>query len=241
MHTTTSTSLIVGGTSGIGLATARKLAADGGHVHVAARGQERLDELAVSDPALHGHRVDGADHRAVGALAASIAPIDHLIVTLSGSEGIGPFAQLDLAMLRRAFDAKFWAHITTVQAALPSLAPDASISLVGAITAHTGMAGTAGVAAINAAVEALVKPLAVELAPMRVNAVSPGFVDTPWWDGMPEEERRAYFEATAQVLPARQIATAEQVAEAVALVARNPNLTGTTIETDAGLRLVSVG
>src|SRR5580658_4763866 len=96
-------------------------------------------------------------------------------------------------MLRRAFDAKFWGHITTIQAVLPHLAPAGSITLLGAVTARAGMPGTAGIAAINGAVEALVKPLAAELAPIRVNGVSPGLVDTPWWNGLPDDARQAYF------------------------------------------------
>jgi NAD(P)-dependent dehydrogenase (short-subunit alcohol dehydrogenase family) len=103
------------------------------------------------------------------------------------------------------------------------------------------MPGTAGIAAINGAVEALVRPLAAELAPIRVNAVSPGFVDTPWGDGFPADARQAYFNQAASQLPIRRIATAEDIAEAVVLAATNRNLTGTVIETDGGARLVSVG
>jgi NAD(P)-dependent dehydrogenase (short-subunit alcohol dehydrogenase family) len=144
-------------------------------------------------------------------------------------------------MLRRAFDAKFWAHITTIQAALPHLAADGSITLLGAVTARAGMPGTAGIAAINGAVEALVKPLAVELAPIRVNGVSPGLVDTPWWSGVPDEARQAYFAQAAAQLPTGRVATAEEIADVVVLAATNPNLTGTVIEADGGARLVSVG
>lgn len=238
--TTPSIALIVGGTSGIGLATARQLATIGTTVHVAGRSCDKLDKLAADDPTLVGHQLDGGDRTAVAALAASIAPIDALVVTLSGAEGVGPLADLDLEALRRAFDAKFWAHLTTVQAALPHLAENASITLVGAITARASMPGTAGLAAINAAVEGLVKPLAVELAPTRVNAVSPGLVDTPWWSGMPEADRLAYFAAAAEVLPARQIASADDIAQAIVFLATNPNITGTVIESDAGARLVSI-
>ena len=237
----TKIALVVGGTSGIGLATARQLAERGATVHIAGRSKERLDTIAASDPALVGHQANGSERDEMAALAESIGTIDYLVITLGGSEGPGPIADLDLTMLRRAFDAKFWGHVTTIQAVLPHLAPAASITLLGAITARAAMPGTAGIAAINGAVEALVMPLAVELAPIRVNGVSPGFVDTPWWSGLPESARRDYFAQAAQALPARRIATAEDIADVVVTAATNPNLTGTTIEADGGARLVSLG
>lgn len=234
------TALVVGGTSGIGLATARLLRAGGATVHIAGRGKERLDQVSSTDPELIGHRADGGNRAEIAAVADAVGPIDWLVITLSGNEGPGPIADLDLAMLRRAFDAKFWGHVTTIQAVLPHLTPSGSITLLGAVTARAGMPGTAGIAALNGAVEALVKPLAVELAPIRVNGVSPGFVDTPWWSALPEDARAAYFGQAAQVLPARRVATAEDVAEVVAMAAANPNVTGTVIEADGGARLVSL-
>jgi NAD(P)-dependent dehydrogenase (short-subunit alcohol dehydrogenase family) len=234
------TALIVGGTSGIGLATARLLSAAGTTVHVAGRSKERLDTVSSSDPELIGHQADGGNRDEIAAVADAIGTIDWLVITLSGNEGPGPIAGLDLDMLRRAFDAKFWGHITTVQAVVPRLASSGSITLLGAVTARAGMPGTAGIAAINGAVEALVKPLAVELAPIRVNGVSPGLVDTPWWSTFPEDARAAYFSQAAQALPARRVATAEDIAEVVVMAATNPNLTGTIIEADGGARLVSL-
>jgi NAD(P)-dependent dehydrogenase (short-subunit alcohol dehydrogenase family) len=241
MNDHTDTALVVGGTSGIGLATARRLHALGAAVHIAGRDQERLDRVAASDPELHGHRADGGCRAEIAAVAEAIGPIDWLVVTLSGSDGPGPIAEIDLGMLRRAFDAKFWGHITTIQAALPQLAWTGSITLLGAITARTGMPGTAGIAAINGAVEALVQPLAAELAPIRVNAVSPGLVDTPWWSGLPADARSAYFAQAAAALPTRRVASADDIAEVVVLAATNPNLTGTIIEADGGARLVTLG
>lgn len=235
------TALIIGGTSGVGLAAAHQLHARGVTVHVAGRSQQRLDALAGGEPKLIGHQVDATDGDAVRTLASSIAPIDYLIVTLSGSGGTGPLADLDLTALRTAFDEKFWGHLTAVQAAAPHLAADGSITLIGAITARAGMPGTAGIAAINGAVEALVKPLAVELAPIRVNAVSPGYIDTPWWSAMPDDVRREFFDNAAAALSAGHVADADQVAEVVVLAATNRNTTGTIIETDGGARLVSMG
>ena len=235
------TALVVGGTSGIGLATARLLQARGATVHIAGRSKERLDVLAVTDAELVGHRADAGNPDEMSALAEATGSIDWLVLAAGGSEGPGPVADLDLTMLRRAFEAKFWPHVTTIQAVLPHLTPDGSITLLSAITARTGMPGTAGIAALNGAVEALIKPLAAELAPIRVNAVSPGLVDTPWWSGLPEDAKHEYFAQTAATLPVRHIASAQEIAEVVALAATNANLTGTIIETDGGARLVSLG
>lgn len=233
--------VIVGGTSGIGLATALRLSAAGAAVHVVGRDPERLDDVIKKYPELIGHRADGADQDQMADLFDQIGHLDQLVVALSGSDGAGPLATLDLTRLRRSFDAKFWGHITTVKAALPRLAEDGSITLIGAITARTGMPGTAGLAAINGAVEAMVQPLAIELAPIRVNAVSPGLVDTPWWSGLPESDRAAYFAGAASALPVRRVATADDIAEVVVLAATNRNLTGTVLEADGGARLVSLG
>ena len=126
-----------------------------------------------------------------------------------------------------------------IQAALTHLGEDASITLVGAVTARAGMPGTAGIGSLNAAVEGLVAPLAAELAPIRVNAVSPGYVDTPWWDGLAPEERSAFFKQAADTLPTGRIATAADVAEAIVLLATNPNLTGTVLEADGGAHLTA--
>ncbi|MFI1993062.1 SDR family oxidoreductase [Actinoplanes sp. NPDC020271] len=224
--------LVVGGTSGVGLATARRLAAAGHAVHVASRDTAKL----ADDSGLVTHQVDGNDAVGVARLAAELAPLDALIVTLSGAEGSGAFADLDLRSLRRAFEAKYWPTLTVLQTVLPHLADRASITLVGAISAHAAMAGTAGLGSLNAAVEALVRPLAVELAPRRINAVSPGLVDTPWWNGMPEPDRMAWFTAAAKVLPVGHVSTADEIAEAVALAATNTSMTGSILHVDGGAR-----
>lgn len=230
------TALIVGGSSGIGLATAHLLRARGATVHVSGRSRDRLDALRAIEPDLVLHRADGTDRAAMDTLCAEIGRIDWLVLTMSGSDGAGDFASLDPVMLRGAFDAKFWGYVTVMQAALPHLAPDASITLVSAGSARSSIPGTVGLAAVNGAIEAIVKPLAVELAPVRVNAVSPGPVDTPWWSAVPDGMRQAFFAAMGEALPVGRVATAEDVAEAVALAATNRNLTGTVIDTDGGAR-----
>lgn len=234
-----STTLVIGGSSGIGRATAIRLAALGDTVHIAGRNPDKLAATAQTPPVLLGHALDANDATALQALLTELGIIDRLIVTLSGNQGAGPLAELDLAVLRTAFEEKFWPTLTAVKAATPHLAPDGSITLIGAITARVGMPGTAGIGALNAAVEGLVAPLAAELAPIRVNAVSPGYVDTPWWDMIPAPERQNLFAQIASGLPTRRIATADDIAQTVVLLATNPNLTGTVIESDGGAHLTA--
>jgi len=236
-HMDQQTALVVGGSSGIGLATARQLAAAGMAAHVAGRNQRQLD--ARAGEGLTAHRADATRHEEIEAVLAAVAPIDVLVLTVSSAKGAGPLAGLDLSLVREEIETKLFGYLTTIKAALPHLAPEASITLLGAISARTSIPGAAGISAVNGAVESLVAPLARELAPVRVNGVSPGFVDTPWWDGLPADARAAYFASAAEVLPVGRIANAEDVAACVVLAATNRNMTGTVIECDGGARLVT--
>lgn len=234
-----SISLIVGGSSGIGFATAARLETLGDTVHIAGRNPDRLAAAVQAHPALLPHTLDANDAAAVESLLTELGSIDRLIVTLSGNQGAGPLSDLDLDVMRIAFEEKFWPTLTVVKAAASHLATNGSITLVGAITARTGIPGTAGIGALNAAVEGLVAPLAAELAPIRVNAVSPGYVDTPWWSMVTDTDRQTLFKQIAAGLPTRRIATADDIAQTVVLLAANPNLTGTIIESDGGAHLTA--
>ncbi len=233
------TTLIIGGSSGIGLATAARLTAIGDTVHIASRSPARLTAALQAHSSLLPHTLDANDPTAVAALLTELGDLDRLIVTLSGNKGAGPLAELDLTVLRTAFEEKFWPTLAAIKASVPHLAEGGSITLVGAITARAGMPGAAGVGSLNAAVEGLVAPLAAELAPIRVNAVSPGYVDTPWWNFVPDTDREAMFAQIAQGLPTRRIAAADDIAQAIVLLATNTNLTGTVIEADGGAHLTA--
>jgi NAD(P)-dependent dehydrogenase (short-subunit alcohol dehydrogenase family) len=153
--------------------------------------------------------------------------------------GVGPIAALDEAALRQAFDGKFFAYVNALRAALPRLAENGSVTLVTAASARGAFAGTAGLAAVNGALETIVPTLAVELAPLRINAVSPGVIDTPWWNGMPDDQRQAYFAAVAGVTPVRRVGAPEDVADAIVCLAGAGFVTGTVLECTGGFNLTA--
>jgi NAD(P)-dependent dehydrogenase (short-subunit alcohol dehydrogenase family) len=233
--------VIIGASAGIGEAAAKAFAAKGAAVTITGRSKERLDQAAqrIGHP-VHIAELDATSRAALDAFFATAGTVDHLVLCASpGAVGVGPVATLDEAALRQAFDGKFFAHVKAIQAALPHLRQDGSVTLVTAVSARAALAGTAGLAAVNGALETIVAPLAVELAPLRVNAVSPGVIDTHWWGAMPADQRRAYFDSVAAVTPVRRVGQPEDVAAAIAYLAGAGFVTGTVLECTGGSQLTA--
>lgn len=223
--------LIVGGTSGIGEAVARLAMNAGMNVVTASR-----QFVRGGDQPGRSHLVlDVSNEVQATEVLSTCGPFDHLVVTAGGALPAS-FRGKGTASAMQAFDTKFWGAWRV--AALTPLNANASITFVSGVFAERPAAGQAAATCVNAALEGLARALAVELAPIRVNAVSPGLVDTPMWHSMPEQRRSAYFESVAEKLPARRICLAEDVAALIMACIANPVLTGTVLKIDGGYTLV---
>jgi NAD(P)-dependent dehydrogenase (short-subunit alcohol dehydrogenase family) len=230
--------VIVGGTSGIGLAVAERQLRDGREVVVTGRDAERLKAaLDRLGEGAAGAGVDARDEEAMRAFFAGLGSVDHVVIAVTGTTAAGPFRSITTEELRAAAEGKLIAQTVAARAALDVLRADGSLTFVTAGSAGAAMPGTAGLAAVNASVEAMVPVLAVELAPVRVNAVSPGVIDTPWWDWMDGDVRRQTFDSYAKATPAGRVGRAEDIADAIAYLTGASFTTGVVLSVDGGLRL----
>ena len=231
---------IVGGSSGIGLATAELLSGDRYQVTIASRDQERLRSASARLGDGVGTIVfDAADPNSIAAGFAAVSPIDHLVLALGSSKGGGDFSSVKMDQIRAGFEEKVFPHISCAQQALPFLARSGSITFVSAVTAHAAMPGTAGLGAANAAIAALVPTLAAELRPLRVNGVSPGVIDTAWWDFLPDADKKAVHASYAEKTPVGRVGTAYDIAQTIEYLISCTFMNGRTLICDGGLSLLS--
>jgi NAD(P)-dependent dehydrogenase (short-subunit alcohol dehydrogenase family) len=231
--------VIIGGTSGIGLATARRLLASGMKVTVTGRSKSRLDEACRALKDAVGLLMDAAATDKLAPIFSGIGPFNHLILAFGSRKGLGAFASVNIAEVRESFEEKVYPHFAVAQAALPFLHKDGSITFLSSVSAHAAMPGTAGISAANAAVAALVPILAAELRPLRVNGVSPGVIDTPWWDFLPTEQKEGVFADYAGKAPVGRIGKTEDVAQAIAFLIEDSFVSGHNLLCDGGLRWAS--
>jgi NAD(P)-dependent dehydrogenase (short-subunit alcohol dehydrogenase family) len=231
------TVLILGGTSGIGLATAIQAKGAGADVIVLGSSRERAQHVAA-EHGFTGSR--GADVTRPDEIAAAVADIPHVdhLVMLAGTFVMGKVLEADVAHLRRAFEERFWAAIHTLRILGDRLATDASVTFVsGEITERPNGFGTAVLGAALASMDALARGLALELAPRRFNTLSPGPIDTPLLDKAMGEGRAAYVESRSAALPLHRFGTAAEAGAAVVFLMVNGWMNGATLNIDGGSRL----
>ena len=220
--------VVLGGTAGIGQAVARAALAAGARVTV-------LGRSAKTDGDVNGIAVDANDTATLASALAQAAvggKIDHLVITIGSRTSPPPFASLQRADLEQGFGTKLFAALMAVQAALPHLAERASITLTSGLLSRKATATGLLRGSINAAVEAAAKNLAKELAPRRVNAVSPGVVDTEVW-GAPAD-RQAMLAGIGSGLPVGRVGTPDDLAQGYLLAMTNGFMTGAIIDIEGG-------
>jgi NAD(P)-dependent dehydrogenase (short-subunit alcohol dehydrogenase family) len=222
--------LVVGASGGIGAATARAFGDAGARVTAAGRPSQRLDAIGEE---IGGTTVqlDVLDNDAIVALFSREAPFDHVVIAAAATK-TGPVGMLSLDDAKAAMESKFWGAYRIARAA--RVADGGSITFVSGFLSRRPSASAVLQGAINAALEALGRGLALERAPVRVNTISPGLIDTPLYARMAAADREALFARTTTTLPARRVGRPEDVAQAIMFVATNPFATGTTVTIDGG-------
>ncbi len=224
--------LVIGGSSGIGQAAAKAFAEAGAAVTIASRHE---DKLAAAAEAIGGNvRVavlDTTDASAVETFFADEGEFDHVVVSAAQTP-TGAVRELALDAARSALESKFWGAYHVARFA--RIAQGGSLTLVSGFLGTRPSRNAVLQGAINAALESLGRGLALELAPVRVNTVSPGLIATPLWSKLGDDARRDMFQATAERLPARRVGQPEDVARAIVYLAATPFATGSTVLVDGG-------
>jgi NAD(P)-dependent dehydrogenase (short-subunit alcohol dehydrogenase family) len=231
--------IVIGGSSGIGLASGLALLDAGAAVIVTGRSEAKLkDASAQSAGRLATHAFDASVEANVKSFFVAQAPFDHLVLCANAGGAIGPFGELDLNQVRTYFDNKLWVYLMVLRHAPAKLRPGGSITLINGAASRLAAKNMAALAVTNGGLDSMIRPLALELAPTRVNAIAPGVIDTPYWSKMPVESRQAMYASAAAQVPVKRVGTAQDIAEAVVFLAKSSFITGIVVDVDGGRRLV---
>ncbi|MBF0565328.1 MAG: SDR family oxidoreductase [Nitrospirae bacterium] len=230
--------VVIGGSSGIGLASAMVLAHAGARLVIVGRSEKKLVAAKTHFEAdMESLSLDFSREGSVKIFFANLGKFDHLVLTADGFPAWGALKDIDTAALRKDFDNKFWGYFHCAKYALPHIREDGSITFVTGAASRKAIPGTAGLAAVNGAIVSMATTLAVEIAPIRVNAISPGLIDTPAYDLMEPAQKAAMFGHFSQSAPVKRIGKPEDIAGAILFVISNSFVTGTVIDVDGGIRL----
>jgi NAD(P)-dependent dehydrogenase (short-subunit alcohol dehydrogenase family) len=225
--------LVVGRGGGIARAIALAVRDEGGHVVAAGRGQEGLSDAYKDEPEISIESVDLNDESSIASLGERLGTVDHVVSTAS-ARARGRLADLDRESVRLSFDTKVIGPLMLAKHLGPRMSESGSFVIFSGVAASKIAVGTMAVAITNGSADILAKSLALELAPIRVNAISPGVIDTGAWDALGEQGKADYFADISARNPARRIGTTDDIAQAVVFAMTNTFLTGQTLHIDGG-------
>jgi NAD(P)-dependent dehydrogenase (short-subunit alcohol dehydrogenase family) len=234
--------LVVGGGSGMGLALAKRCLHAGAKVIVVGRAEDKLRRAREALPKtemLETFAVDIAQEDHVAGLFQRVGRLDHIVSTAADIEGAYELLpSLELKAAQRVVDSKFFGPLLLAKYGAPMLGVTGSITFTSGIAAYRPSARGSVVAAVNAALEGLVRALAIELAPIRVNAVSPGWVDTSIWTLVAGDKKDDTLRAMAKRLPVGRVGQPDDIADAIGFLMGNAFTTGTVLHVEGGHRLI---
>lgn len=232
--------LIVGGGSGIGYAVAQGCLEEGARVVVASTDQNRVQGAAERlGKGASAARLDVTREAEVAGFFADAEPFHHIVTTAGDWNGSWstPLHNVELDAAKRGFDVRFWGAVLLAKHGAAKLAPGGSLTLTDGMIAHKPMKGAAVSSAIAGAIEHLTRSLAVELAPVRVNAVCPGLIRSGIWDRIPEDKRDAQLAAMTKHLLLPRVGTTTEAAEAYLYLLRGSYTTGQVLYVEGGAAL----
>ncbi|AKD57149.1 short-chain dehydrogenase [Spirosoma radiotolerans] len=231
--------ILLGGSSGLGLATAKAAAAEGAHVVIVSSHQQRVnDALAQLSSDSLGVALDLSQEENIHEFFDHIGPFDHLVYTAGENISLNRLETLNIAQAKDYFAVRFWGAFAAVKYGAPHIKSGGSICLTSGITSQRPGAGWSLGTSICSAMEGFCRAMAVELAPIRVNIVSPGLVRTNLWSGMNEADRANLFESIGNQLLVKRIGEPEEIAQTFLFMMKQPFATGQCFTIDGGASLV---
>ena len=231
--------IVLGGTSGLGLATAKFAAAEGAKVTIVSSNQQRIDQALQQLPAgSQGHAIDLSLEQNIKSFFDRTGNFDHLVYSAGENLSLAPIADTDIDQARQFFTLRFWGAYTAVKYGAKFINPGGSIGLMGGNANLRPGKGWTIAASICGAMEGLTRALAVELAPLRVNLVAPGVVRTNLWNRMPQTDRENYFKALGEAVLVQRIGEAEDIAQTFIYLMKQGYSTGQVLVVDGGAVLI---
>jgi NAD(P)-dependent dehydrogenase (short-subunit alcohol dehydrogenase family) len=230
--------VLIGASSGMGLATAKAVAGAGAKVTLVSRKPDSLEHaVAAVGARARGIVADIGNEYAIESLFTQIEQVDHL-VTAAADLTFSPIQQLNGAAAKRIVASKILGPFYAVKYGTSHLSKNGLIVFISGFSAWKPVPGTALIAAVDGALAAFCRSLAIELAPIRVNVMAPGVVETLMWEGVPAQQRQAFFATISEQLPVKRMGTLEDMADAVLYLMQSSFITGTILHVDGGHQLI---